>query len=126
MKKLLLNCLFLCFLTPLCFAQEVEEKRIALVIGNADYEGSAKLKNPKNDATKMREVLTEVGFKVIYAENADFKKMREKISEFKTELLTHNVALFYYAGHGIQIADANYLIPINANLEELSRDENYI
>lgn len=126
MKKTTFIQLLFCLFSYMAVAQDAEEKRVALVIGNADYEGSAKLKNPKHDADKMREVLTEVGFKVIYAENADFKEMRKKISEFKTELLTHNVALFYYAGHGIQIADANYLIPIGANLEELSRDESYI
>ncbi len=126
MKKLLLFHLFLLAAISLAFAQEVNEKRIALVIGNADYEDHAKLKNAKNDAVKMKQVLEDVGFRVIYAENANFKEMREKIAEFKGELQTHNVALFYYAGHGIQVADANYLIPIGANLEELSKDEDYI
>jgi uncharacterized caspase-like protein len=129
MKNFLLF-LFLCCVSCYgAFAQDfaaLNERRLALVIGNANYEGSAKLRNAKNDALKMKETLAEVGFKVIYAENADLKEMQAKVDEFATELQTHNVVLFYYAGHGLQVADVNYLVPVKTSLEELSKGEKFI
>lgn len=126
---------FLFLIASLCITCQVlgqgnniPESRVALVIGNADYDGYAKLKNPKNDAQRMRKVLSEeLGFKVIYADNADRDEMLNKLDEFIKELPKHNVALFYYSGHGIQIKDANYLIPLKLSMEGIDerKAENY-
>lgn len=99
------------------------EKRLAFVIGNAAYDELNKLPNSVNDARKMKENLSNLGFKVIYLEDADLATIQHKFIEFKNELKNHNVNLFYYAGHGIQVKNINYLVPIKANLQEMATDE---
>jgi uncharacterized caspase-like protein len=95
------------------------ERRIALVIGNAKYK-EAPLGNPVNDANDMEAALKRSGFKVIKAIDATQKQMNRAIAEFG-ELLTHDsVALFYYAGHGLQVRGKNYLIPIDAEIKSES------
>lgn len=92
------------------------EKRIALVIGNSNYAGGQYLKNPANDANLMIEALKSLGFEVISRTNADKKNMERAIREFSEKLPNYNVALFYYAGHGLQVDGVNYLIPTDAEL----------
>ena len=95
------------------------ERRIALVIGNAKYK-EAPLTNPVNDANDMEAVLKSSGFRVIKAIDATQKQMNRAIFEFG-ELLTHDsVALFYYAGHGLQVRGKNYLIPVDAEIKSES------
>ena len=95
-----------------------QQRRIALVIGNADYEHSGKLKNPVNDAELMAETLEELDFMVIKEFDADKDQMEKTIYEFSRKLKEYNVALFYYAGHGIQVNGTNYLLPTDAVLED--------
>ncbi|MES2794651.1 MAG: caspase family protein, partial [Bacteroidota bacterium] len=94
------------------------EKRKALVIGNADYESSAKLRNPVNDAMAMAAELKKLGFEVVQIENGNRKQILEAISDYSTELAKdkNTTGLFYYAGHGIQAKGKNYLIPIDAKI----------
>ena len=95
------------------------ERRIALVIGNAKYK-EGPLSNPVNDANDMEAVLKSSGFRVIKALDATQKQMNRAIFEFG-ELLTHDsVALFYYAGHGLQVRGKNYLIPVDAEIKSES------
>ncbi len=95
------------------------EKRLALVIGNANYEGgSAKLKNPLNDAILMSRTLENLGFEVIKRFDANKQSMEDAIREFSRKLPNFNVALFYYAGHGVQVDGMNWFIPIGAKLNE--------
>jgi len=96
---------------------EKEEIKVALVIGNASYTKSAKLKNPLNDANGMDSALTKIGFQVIKVLDADYNAMRKGLSEFSKIAKDADVALFYYAGHGLQVDGENYLVPINANIE---------
>lgn len=98
------------------FAQTTE-KRIALVIGNAAYQYGGALKNPVNDANLMANTLKKLGFDVIKKLNADLKTMQMAEVDFKSKLGQYNAALFYYAGHGIQVDGINYLIPIDAKLD---------
>lgn len=93
------------------------EKRIALVIGNSDYNnGWEKLPNAQNDATAIAEKLKSLGFKVentgINLNKVAFQKI---LSDFKRESANYDVALFYYAGHGTQDSEGkgNYLIPVD-------------
>jgi tetratricopeptide (TPR) repeat protein len=83
---------------------------VALAIGNATYRQSP-LTNPVNDARAMADVLKELGFAVELAVDVDYRKLGTGIDRFVTRLRRGDVALFYYAGHGMQIDGENYLIP---------------
>ena len=93
------------------------KNRVALVIGNANYK-FAPLNNPVNDARDMAKSLRSVGFDVIKKENASWEDMDKAITAFQKKLGKGVVGLFYFSGHGIQIDDQNYLIPVD--LPELS------
>jgi hypothetical protein len=95
-----------------------QEKRLALVIGNAAYSGGSALRNPVNDANLMEATLKSLNFDVIKLNNAGLSSMLQSVHEFSKRLPDYNVALFYYAGHGIQLDGVNYLIPVDAKLEE--------
>jgi uncharacterized caspase-like protein len=92
----------------------------ALVIGNGAYVSVASLPNPANDAREMTGALRDLGFKVIEGYNLDSTAMRNKIDEFGAAIPGAGVTLFYYAGHGMQVAGKNYLVPIDAKLERPS------
>lgn len=94
------------------------DRRLALVIGNSEYGSKSNLKNPVNDANLMEASLKELGFDVIKSLNAGISEMKDKIRQFSQNLSEYNVALFYYAGHGIQVDGVNYLLPIDAILKE--------
>lgn len=94
------------------------EKRLALVIGNAEYGSGHSLRNPVNDANLMASTLQGLGFDVIKKTDANKASMEMAIRDFSKKLPYYNVALFYYAGHGIQVDGLNYLIPTDAVLNE--------
>ena len=100
------------------FNKTVAEKRLALVFGNSDYLNGVSLKNPENDANLMEGTLKDLGFDVIKRLNIGRDSMMATIREFSRKLSSYNVALFYYAGHGIQVGGINYLIPTDANLND--------
>jgi uncharacterized protein len=98
----------------------VAETRIALVIGNGSY-ATAPLANPKNDAEQMARALKGVGFDVIKQTDADMATMRQAFIEFSRRLKRQDsVGVFYYAGHAVQVAGQNYLIPIGADISSES------
>lgn len=97
----------------------VGEKRVALVIGNAAYK-EAPLDNPVNDARDMAEMLRRTGFEVIELINGTQKEMNRAIGRFGDRLRSDTVALFYYAGHGLQVRGKNYLVPIDAQISNES------
>jgi len=106
MKNLLL--ILLCF-PLLVFSQD--EKRLALVIGNANY-NKGELKNPVNDALLIAETLKKLEFDVILDTNiANKRSFKETIREFGNRRPDYDVAFVYYAGHGIQVGSENYLLP---------------
>jgi len=92
------------------------ERRTALIIGNSQYD-VGRLKNPTNDASDMADVMRRLGFLVILKKNAKQREIEEAIREFGHQLKKGGVGLFFYAGHGLQIAGKNYLIPIGASIE---------
>lgn len=96
------------------------ESRVALVIGNGAY-ADAPLRNPVNDARAMAEVLRELNFDVVLLQNADRYAMQRGMLEFGRKLTPTTVGLFYFAGHGMQVRGANYIIPIGA--QPTSEDE---
>ena len=91
------------------------EKRLALVIGNSQYNGNP-LSNPVNDANDMAAQLNVLGFDVMLHTDLDRKQMRHAIREFGERLKNVDVGLFYFAGHGIQLHGRNYLIPVQVDL----------
>ena len=93
------------------------QRRLALVIGNGAYP-SRPLRNPPNDATAVAEELRKLGFVVTMGVNKSQSDMEQMIREFGQMLKAKcGVGLFYYAGHGVQIAGRNYLIPVNADIQ---------
>ncbi len=94
------------------------EKRVALVVGNSAYRNVAPLDNPKNDAALMAETLRGLGFALVGGSaqlNLDKAGLDVAVQVFGAQLQGADVALFYYAGHGIQLRGANYLVPVDAN-----------
>jgi formylglycine-generating enzyme required for sulfatase activity len=118
MRRLLLAVLAV---MALC-APASAEPRVALVIGNSKYGGELpKLANPANDADLMAATLQKLGFAVVKVRDADLGQMKRAISDFGTKLADAGgtaVGLFYYAGHGIQVAGNNYLIPLKADIRK--------
>jgi formylglycine-generating enzyme required for sulfatase activity len=94
------------------------EKRVALVFGNSAYQNVALLANPANDAGAMAAMLKGAGFDVVTLKR-DLKanEMRRALRDFSDEVRDADVAIVYYAGHGVEIEGINYLIPVDAVLE---------
>lgn len=94
------------------------EKRVALIIGNSTYANVTRLDNPKNDARLMADTLRSLGFQLVGgAAQLDLEKpaLDRAVQSFGQQIQGADVALFYYAGHGVQVAGSNYLVPVNAN-----------
>jgi formylglycine-generating enzyme required for sulfatase activity len=92
-------------------------ERVALVIGNSAYKNAEELPNPKNDATAIAEALTRTGFEVDLRTDLDQLGMQHALRDFGLKAESAEVALVFYAGHGVQVAGENYLLPIDAALE---------
>lgn len=92
-------------------------KRVALVIGNSAYVNANPLANPRNDASDMSERLKALGFDVLTGLDLDKRGFDVKVHEFAAALETADSAILFYAGHGLQVAGQNYLVPIDAKLE---------
>lgn len=91
--------------------------RVALVIGNGDYRFAPKLGNPTNDAADIAASLRKLGFDVVTGIDLDRRAFDDTIREFGRKLDRADLALFFYAGHGLQVGGKNYLVPIDAKLE---------
>src|SRR5258706_946811 len=101
-----------------CTVAARAEKRVALVIGNAAYQHTASLPNPANDADDMAFALKKVGFEVIAVKNVDKRSLEKAMADFGRLAQEADAALVYYAGHGIQHQRLNYLMPVDARLED--------
>lgn len=94
------------------------EKRIALVVGNSAYKNITPLDNPSKDASLMAETLGALGFSLVGGRaqlDLDKSAMDIAVQSFGRQVQGADVALFYYAGHGVQVAGSNYLVPVGAN-----------
>jgi uncharacterized caspase-like protein len=99
--------------TPAAYA----EKRVALVIGNGNYGKVAKLANPPRDAAAVENLLRRAGFDVVEERDLSNNAMRRALREFADKASEADIAVVFYAGHGIEVNGANYLIPVDAVLE---------
>jgi len=98
--------------------------RVALVIGNSKYPLIGELKNPDHDAKDIAEALRKLNFNVTVKLDADQEEMENAIIEFGKKIKKDSVALFYYAGHGVQMEGNNYLIPVQSGIRR-ARDIRY-
>jgi Caspase domain/Putative peptidoglycan binding domain len=93
------------------------DRRVAFVVGNGAYKNVAQLPNPPIDAKAMAAALRNVGFEVVEGTNLTRDKMTEKLLEFGKKTQGADVAVFFYAGHGIAVNGTNYLLPVDADIK---------
>jgi formylglycine-generating enzyme required for sulfatase activity len=105
-----------CFVSSL--VAQASAPRYALVIGNSDYTGMPRLRNPVNDARDVAAVLDKLGFAVTPLYNGSRKQMNQAIVAFRESLASDRASegFFYYAGHGVQAKGVNYLIPVGSDI----------
>jgi hypothetical protein len=92
------------------------EKRVALVIGNSNYERVAKLPNPNNDAADIAALLSKAGFKVSLKIDLDHTAFRKALQEFGREAEGADFAIIFFAGHGVEVENRNFLLPTDVSL----------
>jgi len=94
------------------------EKRVALVIGNSAYKNTTRLPNPKNDAEDVAAALNRLGFETVVGIDLDKSGMEQASIRFARAAREADTALFYYSGHAMQFAGTNYLMPVDAKLDD--------
>ena len=104
---------FVVFLVLTAFLAPVHAARLALVIGNDAYVHVPKLRNARADARAMAHALEDAGFKVSLALDQDRAGMNESLRRFRNNLSGGDEAVFFYAGHGVQLGGTNYLLPVD-------------
>jgi uncharacterized caspase-like protein len=111
--------LYGCFLLTCSAVEAKAERRIALVVGNANYKNpSLVLSNPKNDAEDVASALRSLGFEVIQAVDNNKHDMDLSMAKFARLATDSDAVLFYYAGHALQYQGRNYLMPTDAEVED--------
>src|SRR4029077_15781273 len=90
----------------------IVNKRVALVIGNSNYQHAVTLPNPVNDSELMADTAPKAGFTVIEGTDLDKVAMGKLLDQFTEAAYDADTAVVYYAGHGLQVDQHNYLIPI--------------
>jgi len=93
------------------------QKRVALVVGNSAYVHAGALANPANDAYDMAAALKDMGFEVILGLDLDKRAFDTKVRDYSRLLTAAETGVFFYAGHGLQVAGRNHLVPVDARLE---------
>ncbi|MCS3765420.1 caspase family protein [Bradyrhizobium centrosematis] len=104
---------------PAPTALQGPEQRVALVIGNSNYQNAPQLQNPDNDAQSMAQFLNSAGFEVVAATDLTQNDMLRVVQDFSAKVSArgpNTVAMVYYAGHGVQLAGENYLVPVDAKV----------
>ncbi len=93
-------------------------KRLALVVGNSDYVSSGSLANPERDARAVARKLGSLGFEVVEGYNLTYDDMRDTVRSFARETRDAELTIFYYAGHGISVDNVNYVVPVDARMDD--------
>lgn len=123
-KKPLIFCLVLYFSIITAATSFATTNKVALVIGNSEYQNTEVLPNPQNDASALAEKLKSLDFDVIHVNNANALQTRNVIKYFNDKISDKKIGLFFYAGHGISINGMNYLIPVDATLNRATAIKN--
>ena len=114
---LYLCCLLACPLLGQDDRGWIREKKVALVIGNSEYDYARNLRGvPENDARDIAVLLRDLGFIVIEKYNCDQNALKGAIRDFAAKAKRAEIAFFFYAGHGLQTEGINYLLPKNADI----------
>jgi hypothetical protein len=95
----------------------VSGRKTALILGNSSYSWGGSLTNPKNDADDIGQALRDLGFEVMSYKDVNLRTFNDALDEFGRRMNGADVALFFYAGHGVQLEGENYLIPTDARLQ---------
>ena len=120
MKRYLL--IFFCLLGASGTLLAAAERRVALVIGNDNYQNLPKLEKAGNDANSVAAELKKVGFEVTSFNNIGQKKMNQAVNEFVQKIAGGGVGVFFYAGHGVQINSVNFLVPVDMDKLQVESD----
>jgi uncharacterized caspase-like protein len=104
------------FLTPVCSDLAFADARVALVIGNSAYQNAPALNNPKRDAQAIAASLKEGGYTVFSANDVGNLQFKRAVRQFADAAANAEIAVVFYAGHGIEIGGINYMIPVDAKL----------
>ena len=95
-------------------------KRVALVIGNSNYENVEKLRNPENDARALAETLKSIGFDHVTLKlNLGHAALQRTLGQFAKRAAGADIAMLYFAGHGIEVGGTNFVIPVDAKLSHV-------
>ena len=113
---------FVLIFVPLAISNTIAHSagRLALVVGNSDYQHTSPLKNPANDADLIAGKLGETGFDVLTSKNVTLSGAQQLINEFAKKIRDigdDGIVLFFYAGHGIQYNGENFIVPVDADLQ---------
>jgi hypothetical protein len=100
-----------------CGVPALAQQRVALVIGNSGYQQAPRLPNPVNDAAAVAAMFQGAGFQVVLRRDVGINDMRRALREFTDATRDADIAVVYFAGHGIEVDGDNYLIPTDAVLE---------
>lgn len=122
LRTLLLAAMAVCliWLAAIPHAAAALERRVALIIGNSKYSPIRSLKNPVEDAAAMTVALQRLGFRIIVGLDLSLADFRAKMAEFEKDLKGADLALLFYAGHGVQYNGHNYLLPTDIELKSQS------
>ncbi len=108
------------FVTAACIimmASAAVAKQVALIIGNTAYQNAPILENPQNDARAMDKTLRDLGFETTLLVDAELPEIAEGLGEFETKLVGADAAVFFFAGHGMQLGGENYLLGVEATVK---------
>jgi len=101
---------------PLLARADMADIKVALVIGNAKYQSADVLKNPANDAVAVKNALMSIGFNVVLKQDVTEQEFEITLKEFARDASKSDIALFYFAGHGVQFQSQNYFLPVDTKL----------
>ena len=117
MREIIRRLLCISFLLVVSTTGAIAQKRVALVIGNSTYSSVPKLKNPANDATALATQLRAIGYdRVVLKLDLTGNDLRTALAGFAREAAGANIAIVYFAGHGIEVGGTNYIVPTDAKL----------
>jgi len=112
-----LHCLVLLNLVLLCIAT-IASAENRLLVGISEYQHIGKLKNTLNDIRLLEKRLVELGFEVTSLEDPNLEKFRDTVQDFAFTAETADVALVYFAGHGVEFGGENFLVPVDINIDK--------
>ena len=110
--------IFLALLSAVSARSETTEKRLALVVGIGAYEFATALPNPPHDARAIGDSLVDLGFEVYSVLDPDKRNLETTLRDFGRKAAEADLVIIFFAGHGVQVNGRNYLVPIDAKLED--------